>query len=442
MAAALALGVGLAFADSSIVVLALPELYAEFDASVVDVSWVITAYNAAVAVVVLALVPVAVRVRAAPLAAVGLVVFGAASVVCAVAGGLPTLVGARAAQGVGAALLLAASLPLLVAAAGAAGRAVAVWVGAATLGTAAGPALGGVLTRAFDWRAIFAVQAPVAAVALAAALHPVARTALPAPDERPRRPPVAAAAGLAFAFASLVGALFLSVLLLVTVWGLGPLAGAAAVSVLPLSALAVRPLSGSLGPREDVAAGAALLAAGLAALALLPASSTVYAVPALALAGAGLGLALPPLTHASLPRGERVRAAAWSVGIRHVGLVSGLVAVAPLLARDLDAGVERATRNATAVVLEAPVPITHKVPLALDLYRLFEEAREGEVPDLARPFDERIGRTARIEEVRDDLLEAVEAALTRSFRGSFALCALFALLAALGLAGARSRQGA
>jgi len=41
--------VGVAFADSSIVVLGLPELYARFHTSIEGVSWVVTAYNAAVA---------------------------------------------------------------------------------------------------------------------------------------------------------------------------------------------------------------------------------------------------------------------------------------------------------------------------------------------------------------------------------------------------------
>ena len=36
------------------------------------------------------------------------------------------------------------------------------------LGATLGPVLGGVLTQLFDWRAIFVVQAPVAALALLA----------------------------------------------------------------------------------------------------------------------------------------------------------------------------------------------------------------------------------------------------------------------------------
>ena len=48
-----AIAVAVAFADSSIVVLALPELYGRFDTTIEGVSWVVTAYNASVALVAL-----------------------------------------------------------------------------------------------------------------------------------------------------------------------------------------------------------------------------------------------------------------------------------------------------------------------------------------------------------------------------------------------------
>ena len=393
----------------------------------------VTAYNLAVVVGAFALLPLARHVRPARLALAGLAIFLAASVVCAVSNTLETLVAGRVAQGIGAALLLGASLPLLVVLTGDRRRAVAVWVGAGTIGTAVGPALGGILTEAFDWRAIFAVQAPLAAAAIAAALHPAAR-ALQAPTAKGRTP-LGSALGLVFTYAALVGALFLAVLLIVTVWDYGPLAGAGIVSALPLAALCARPLSARLSGVADVVGGSALLAAGLVALALLPASDPVYAVPALALAGVGLGLALPPLSRASLAQdGDLTRSGATSVGVRHVGLVIGLLAIAPLLASELDDAEETATLNATSVILDAELPLTTKIPITLDLYREFQRVPEGEIPDLSRPFEENgAADDPSVADARDSLLEAVQAVLTRAFRSSFALCALFAVLA--GLAG-------
>ena len=60
---AVAAAVAVAFADSSIVVLALPELYARFDTSIVGVSWVITSYNLVLAICAFVLVPVIRRIR-------------------------------------------------------------------------------------------------------------------------------------------------------------------------------------------------------------------------------------------------------------------------------------------------------------------------------------------------------------------------------------------
>ena len=63
--------VALAFADASVVALALPDLYGEFDTTIVGVSWVLTTYALAVAV---AAVPVALlhrRVRPLHLVVIG-----------------------------------------------------------------------------------------------------------------------------------------------------------------------------------------------------------------------------------------------------------------------------------------------------------------------------------------------------------------------------------
>jgi MFS family permease len=431
---ALAVSIAVAFADSSIVVLALPELFVQFQTTIPRIHWIVTAYNLAVVVGAFAFLPFLRRVRPAWLALAGMLVFLGASVVCAASNSLGVLIGGRTVQGLGAAFLLAASLPLLVVLSGGRSRAIAIWVGAGTLGTALGPALGGVLTEAFDWRAIFIVQAPLAAVAIVAALYPAVR-ALPPAAASGGRAPLGSALALIFTYAALVGALFLAVLLVVTVWDYGPLAGAGIVSALPIAAFLARPLSARLSGLADVVGGSALLAAGLAGLALLPASDPAYAVPALALAGVGLGLALPPLTRASLaPEGDLSRSSATSVGVRHVGLVVGLLAVAPLLALELDDAEETATLNATAVILDADLPLTTKVPIALDLYREFQRVPEGEIPNLSTPFEEHGGtEDADVARARDSLLESVQAVLTRAFRSSFVVSALFAVLA--GVAG-------
>jgi predicted MFS family arabinose efflux permease len=431
LTAAVATAVGIAFADSSIVVLALPDLYVEFQASIEGIAWVITSYNVAVAIVAFLLLAFVRRVSAAVLTRIGLAVFLGASIACSVAGGLDTLIVFRAVQGVGGAFLLVGALALLAGLAGSTARGAAVWTTAGAFGAAVGPALGGLLTQVFDWRAIFVVQAPIAGVALLATVG-AHLAAVPAePEAPPARPAFAANASLGLVFGALVGALFLAVLMLVALWRLSPLEAAAVVTAVPVAALAVRPLSARLTPRLSVAGGAVLLAGGLAALALLPKSSIAMAALALFFCGAGLGLAVPVLSHATIsPEHGLARSGAWSVGSRHLGLVLALVLIAPLLGFELERGAERATLAGVATVLDAPVPLTKKIPIALDMRQAFEDAQQGELPDLDASFDSHGAQTdERVAGLRDDLLTNIKDALTRSFRTSYGLCALLALLA-------------
>src|SRR2546430_875470 len=110
LTALVAAAVGIAFADSSIVVLALPQLYGHFRTSIEGVSWVVTAYNAAVAVAAFGLIAFIRRIAAKGILAAGLLVFLAASIACSLAGSLAVLIPARRLPGVGGALLLPGGL--------------------------------------------------------------------------------------------------------------------------------------------------------------------------------------------------------------------------------------------------------------------------------------------------------------------------------------------
>jgi predicted MFS family arabinose efflux permease len=429
---ALAAGVAVAFADSSIVVLALPDLYGEYDTTLVGVSWVITSYNVVVALTALALVPFARRLRPRPTGIVGVALFAGGSAGCAAAWSLDALIAFRCVQGLGGALLLAASLRALAALCGSPGRGAVVWTMAGTIGAAAGPALGGVLTQLFDWRAIFAVQVPLALVALAAMVDDRVRDVPSDPKGSPGRPhAIAADASLGLVFGALVGALFLSVLLVITAWSLDPVAGAIVVSALPAATLAVRPLARRLDARTAALGGAALLAGGLVALALLPRISNVLVALALAFCGAGLGLAVPALTGVALdPEGRATRSCLMTVGARHAGLVLALALIAPLLSETLSSSDDKALLAGAQVVLEGDADLRLKVPIALDLRDALDDAKKGEIPDLARPFDERgAADDSGLREMRDDLITTLESVVTRGFRSSFALSALLALIA-------------
>ena len=111
--AALALAVGLVLADSSIVVLALPEIYRELDTSVAGVTWVLVSFNLVMALAAVPAALLARRVGAGRAAAVGLAIFAGAGLACGLSDDLSTLILARCVQALGGALAVTAALELL-----------------------------------------------------------------------------------------------------------------------------------------------------------------------------------------------------------------------------------------------------------------------------------------------------------------------------------------
>jgi hypothetical protein len=115
-----------------------------------------------------------------------------------------------------------------------------------------------------------------------------------------------------------------------------------------------------------------------------------------------------------------------------VGLVLALALIAPLLASKVPAAGDRALLKGTAVLLDAPVGLDKKVPVALDLRGAFARAQAGETPDLAEPFDAHGARhDSALAATRDRLLGTIEATITRATRSAFFVCSAFAALALL-----------
>ncbi len=435
LVAVLAIAVGLAFADTSVVVLALPDLYREFHTSIVSVSWVLTAYAAVLALAALLVGLFGSRARAGMLTVTGVLVFAGSCLVVGLAGSFGVVIAARGAQGIGAALLLGGSIPVLAALAKseAAGR--ALWGWAATIGVVVGPFLGGLATQLLDWRAIFLIQAPVVALGLLVILAPPARRvrATPPTVRSGASRPLVANLSYALLFAALVGVLFLSVLLVVEVWQFTPIAGALLVTTLPLGTLVARVIGARLGTTAAVLAGTVLLVGGLVGLGLLPGSAAAHAAGALGCCGLGFGLIAGVLGPVAVPAtAGAVRAAGFTVAARHAGIVLGLVVLAPVLAGSLTHAAEQAELVATRTMLDARVPATEKVPLALDLRDTIEQAPDGHVPDLDAVFRAHgAGKDGPMTVLRDDLVGSVEDALTRAFRSSFFLAAALAAAAAI-----------
>lgn len=449
---AVTVAAGLVLADASIVTLALPELLHALDTTVEGVAAVIAVYTLVLAAALLPAERLVRRVGPARAAAGGFALFAAASAVCAAAGSLPVLLAGRAVQALGGAPGLVAAF-VLIAGGTPAGR--RHWLGAAVMAAAVGPALGGALTQAFDWRAIFVAQIPLALAGAVAAgrapwrAGPVgsgrAHTGLP-PGARASSPPPARSASvgdsvaLALVSGSLAAVLFGLVLLLVAGWAVEPLAAAATVTVLPLAALAGAQVRAE--PRSRAVAGALLIGGGVVALAWLPTASVAWTIPPQLLAGVGMGMALPAFAGELLPE-RTAREAARLLTVRHAGIALVLVALAPLIAHRLDVVTERAQEQGVALVLDARLPPQDKLGLAPALLGGVEAERpraglRKALADNGRGYSGRQRTTYDTLARRAD--DVLVSAVGDAFRAAFAIAGGLALLGAAALAlGARRR---
>jgi EmrB/QacA subfamily drug resistance transporter len=143
---------------------ALPAVGRDLGAELGVLQWVVSGYSLALAATLLTAGTLADLLGRRRMFVGGLVGFAAASAVCAVAPTALVLIVGRAGQGLAGAVLLSSSLALLAQdfTGAARARALGVW-GATVAGAfAVGPLVGGLLTEALGWRAVFALDVAVA----------------------------------------------------------------------------------------------------------------------------------------------------------------------------------------------------------------------------------------------------------------------------------------
>src|SRR5262245_36378229 len=168
--------------DQYIVVVALPEIGHDLGFSDQTLQTVISAYAVASAGFLLLGGRAADVLGQRRTLVAGLALYAGASLVGATASGSPVLLIARATQGLGGALVFPATLSLVnttFSEGRERNRAVAVWGAAGAAGLVIGVLLGGVLTHAFGWEAVFLVNVPLAGLAV-----PLAFTLIAADERR------------------------------------------------------------------------------------------------------------------------------------------------------------------------------------------------------------------------------------------------------------------
>ncbi len=426
--------VGLVLADSSVVTLALPDILRRFDSTVLEVSWVLTSFNVALAFAVLVAARLAAgrgASRAVTVWGGGMLVFAAASLLCALAPTITVLIVGRSAQGVAGACVIAGAIELLARSRGTHQRAAAAWGTAGLIGVAVGPAVGGLLTQLISWESIFLVQVPVVLVVGAAVRRPRA-AAEQGSGARLRLAPELA---LMLLSAGLTGALFLLVIMLTEGWARSPLEAALIVSAIPVFTVLARLLTrGVEHTTGGMAAGAVVLAGGLAGLGLLPGAEPYWTLAPQGLIGIGIALTLPGLTGRALagrdPVGHR---AAGTIAARHVGIVLGLLVLTPVFSAELPDQQVAAERSGTALILDADLSPATKIALG-DAIAEQIEAAGGRIPDLTPAFgavEPPPEAGPAYTELRQQLTDELDKAATHAFSGVFLIAAGLALIALL-----------
>jgi EmrB/QacA subfamily drug resistance transporter len=166
--AATIIGSSLTFVDATVVNVALPALQADLQATITDVQWVIEAYALFLGGLILVGGSLGDQFGRKRVFLAGVWLFTLASIACGMAASTRALIVARAVQGVGAAFLVPGSLAIISATydEAARGQAIGTWSGFSAITSAIGPVLGGWLIEHVSWRAVFFINAPLAAVVI------------------------------------------------------------------------------------------------------------------------------------------------------------------------------------------------------------------------------------------------------------------------------------
>jgi EmrB/QacA subfamily drug resistance transporter len=157
--------------DNTILNVALPTLARDLRASGSDLQWIVDAYVLVFAGLLLSAGALGDRFGRRGALSSGLAVFGAGSVFAMTVDSASMLIAARAVMGIGGALIMPATLSILTNVfpdPKERAKAIGVWASVGGLAVALGPVVGGWLLEHFSWSSVFAINIPIAVIALVA----------------------------------------------------------------------------------------------------------------------------------------------------------------------------------------------------------------------------------------------------------------------------------
>jgi EmrB/QacA subfamily drug resistance transporter len=166
------LGEAMVLLEATVVNVALPAIGRDLGGGVAGLQWTLDGYVLTLAALILPAGSLSDLYGRRRVFTLGVGAFVAASALCAAAPTIQLLVAARFVQGVGGALLTPGSLAIIdsVFHPDDRTRAIGAWAGLTAAAAAIGPPVGGYLTDALSWRAVFLINLPVGAFVIVAAV--------------------------------------------------------------------------------------------------------------------------------------------------------------------------------------------------------------------------------------------------------------------------------
>ena len=190
--------------DLTVLNVALPDLIDDLRPGAVSQLWIVDAYSVVLAGLLVPVSALADRWGRKRMLLAGFTVFGLASLLVLVASSPGQVIALRAALGVGGAMIMPTTLSLirgLFPDPGERALALGIWAAMASLGSALGPIVGGVLLQVFSWHSAFLLNVPLMVVAVVAGIVLL-------PESRSDRPGRVDAAGVLLSVSGMVAVVY------------------------------------------------------------------------------------------------------------------------------------------------------------------------------------------------------------------------------------------
>ena len=164
----IAIGTFLSVVDHGSVLVALPSIERHFGTDLPTVQWIVVGYALAISVLILPMGRLGDIIGRKKVYIGGMVIFVIAAALAGASPNLGSLIATKIFQGVGSAMVQSAGIAMVITSfpGSERGKALGTHLSVVGAGAIAGPAIGGLLVSAFDWRSVFFANVPIGVITI------------------------------------------------------------------------------------------------------------------------------------------------------------------------------------------------------------------------------------------------------------------------------------